>query len=292
MEFTKLHGLGNDYLYLDTLAQDLSAYSLPELARVMSDRHFGVGADGIILVEPSAHADFRMRIFNADGSEAEMCGNGVRGFGKYVCDHGLTQKRELTVETQAGQIGLQLMVKRGKVAAVRADMGVPRLQRSEIPMRGEPADGQVIAEPLTVGKYLFPITCVSMGNPHCVVFLPEVANFPVTEVGPLVENHELFPNRTNTEFVRVIDHSHVEMRVWERGSGETMACGTGASATVVAGVLTGRTGRQTQVQLLGGSLDIDWAADDHVMVTGPAAEVFTGVVVPELLIGARQSSQS
>ncbi len=288
MEFTKLHGLGNDYLYIDTMAQDLSAYSVPELARIMSDRHFGVGSDGIILVEPSTHADFRMRIFNADGSEAEMCGNGVRGFGKYVFDHELTRRRELQIETKAGQIGLELQVERGKVAAVRADMGVPRLTRAEIPMRGEPADGRVIDEPLTLGKYLFPITCVSMGNPHCVIFLPEVANFPVAEVGPQIENHPLFPNRTNTEFVRVNDRSHVEMRVWERGSGETMACGTGASATVVAGVLTGRTSRQTQVQLLGGSLEIEWAADDHVMLTGPATEVFTGTVVPELIEPARQ----
>ena len=289
MEFTKLHGLGNDYLYLDARAQDLSAYSIPELARVMSERHFGVGSDGIILVEPSAHADFRMRIFNADGSEAEMCGNGVRGFGKYVFDHGLTHKRELDIETKAGRIGLELRVEHGKVAAVRADMGVPRLKRSDVPMRGQPSDGQVIDEPLAVGKYLFPVTCVSMGNPHCVIFLPEVANYPVAEVGPQVENHELFPNRTNTEFARVIDHTHVEMRVWERGSGETMACGTGAAATVVAGVLTGRLSRQTQVQLLGGNLEIEWAADDHVMLTGPATEVFTGVVVPELVESARQN---
>jgi diaminopimelate epimerase len=287
MELTKLHGLGNDYLYIDTLEQDLSGLSLPELARVLSDRHFGVGADGIILVEPSAQADFRMRIFNADGSEAEMCGNGVRGFGKYVHDHGLTQKRELSIETEAGLIGLDLMVESGKVAAVRADLGVPRLARSEIPMRGEPADGQVIAEPLKVSKYLFPVTCVSMGNPHCVIFLPEVADFPVAEVGPLIENHQLFPNRTNTEFARVIDPAHVAMRVWERGAGETMACGTGAAATLVAGVLTDRLNRAAQVQLLGGNLEIEWAADDHVLVTGPAAEVFTGVVVAELIEKAR-----
>ena len=287
MEFTKLHGLGNDYLYLDAREQDLSAFSLPTLAQVLSERHFGVGADGLILVEASAQADFRMRILNADGSEAEMCGNGVRGFGKYVYDHGLTQKQELQIETGAGRIGLELFVEHGKVAAVRADMGVPRLQRAEIPMRGEPAAGQVLAEPLAVGKYLFPITCVSMGNPHCVIFLPEVADFPVAEVGPLVEHCDLFPNRTNTEFARVIDPSHVEMRVWERGSGETLACGTGAAATVVAGVLTGRLSRQAQVQLLGGSLEIDWAADDHVLVTGPAAEVFTGVATAELIEKAR-----
>jgi diaminopimelate epimerase len=287
MEFTKLHGLGNDYLYIDAMEQDLSAFALPELALVLSERHFGVGADGIILVEASAQADFRMRIFNADGSEAEMCGNGVRGFGKYLYDHGLTQQRELQIETGAGLIGLELFVEHRKVAAVRADMGVPRLCRAEIPVCGEPAQGQVLAEPLAVGKFLFPITCVSMGNPHCVIFLPEVADFPVAEVGPLVEHCELFPNRINTEFARVIDETHVEMRVWERGSGETMACGTGAAATVVAGVLTGRLSRQAQVHLLGGNLDIDWAENDHVMVTGPATEVFTGVAAAELIDKAR-----
>jgi diaminopimelate epimerase len=287
MEFTKLHGLGNDYLYIDATEQDLSAFSLPELSRVLSERHFGVGADGIILVEAAAQADFRMRIFNADGSEAEMCGNGVRGFGKYVYDHGLTQGRELQIETGAGIIGLELAVEHGKVAAVRADLGVPRLTRAEIPMRGESAHEKVLDEPLAVGKYLFPITCVSMGNPHCVIFLPEVANFPVAEVGPLVEHCDLFPHRTNTEFARVLDPGHVQMRVWERGSGETLACGTGASATVVAGVLTGRLHRQAQVQLLGGNLEIDWAENDHVFVTGPAAEVFTGVATAELIEKAR-----
>jgi len=287
MELTKLHGLGNDYLYIDTLEQDLSAFSLPELARLLSERHFGVGADGIILVEPSGQADFRMRIFNADGSEAEMCGNGVRGFGKYVYDHGLTHKRELRIETGAGLIGLEMQVEAGKVVSVRTDMGVPRLTRAEIPVRGEPADGQVLAEPLKVSKYLFSVTCLSMGNPHCVIFLPEVAGFPVAEAGPLIEHHPLFPNRTNVEFAQVTDRGHVQMRVWERGAGETMACGTGAAATVVAGVLTGRLDRVAQVQLLGGSLSIEWADDDHVLVTGPAAEVFTAVVAAELVDQAR-----
>ncbi|HEY3396269.1 MAG TPA: diaminopimelate epimerase [Armatimonadota bacterium] len=287
MEFTKLHGLGNDYLYIDTARQDLSGFSIPKLSAVLSDRHFGAGADGIILVEPSTVGDFKMRILNADGSEAEMCGNGVRGFGKYVFDHGLTSQRELQIETAAGLIGLALQVEDGRVATVRADMGQPRLRRAEIPMRGEPADQPVIAEPLTMGKYLFPITAVSMGNPHCVIFLPEVANFPVAEVGPLIENHELFPNRTNVEFARVMDRTNIEMRVWERGSGETMACGTGASATAVAGSLTGRTGRQVRVHLLGGALDIEWAADDHLFLTGPATEVYTATVRPEIIEPAR-----
>ncbi len=287
MEFTKLHGLGNDYLYLDALAQDLSAYSLPKLARVLSDRHFGVGSDGIILVETSARADFAMRIFNADGSEAEMCGNGVRGFAKYVYDHGLTRKKDLTIETKAGLVHLSLQLANGKVAAVRADLGVPRLARAQIPMRGERAQERVVEEPLTVGKYFFSITAVSMGNPHCVIFLPEIKGFPVAEVGPLIENHDLFPQRTNVEFARVVDHSNVEMRVWERGSGETMACGTGAAATAVAGALTGRTGRHVTVRLRGGDLTIEWAENDHVFLTGPASEVFTGRVTPELIEGAK-----
>ena len=283
MQFTKLHGLGNDYLYFNTLAEDLSGCDLPALSRVLSDRHFGPGADGIILVEPSDQADFRMRIFNADGSEAEMCGNGLRAFAKYVHDHGLSRQTALTVETGAGVLSIELQVQNGKMTSARADMGPPRLQRAEIPMRGEPADGPVIEETLTIGKYLFQITAVSMGNPHCVIFLPEIADFPVAEVGPIIERHQLFPNRTNVEFARVVSRDRIDMRVWERGSGETLACGTGACATAVAGALTGRTDRQITVHLLGGDLEIEWAADDHVLLTGPATEVYTGEVAPELL---------
>lgn len=291
MEFTKLHGIGNDYLYINTWSEDLSDYSLPELARILSDRHFGAGSDGIILIQPSEQADFRMRVFNADGSEAEMCGNGVRGFGKYVYDHGLTNQTELTVETGAGLIGLSLQVAEGKVVVAQADMGRPRLAREEIPMVGEPAGQPVIEEPLTLGEHKFLITCVSMGNPHCVIFVPEVADFPVAKIGPQIENHELFPNRVNLEFVEVIDREHLKMRVWERGTGETMACGTGASAAAVAGALTQRTGREVTVGLLGGELSLAWAQDDHVLLTGPATEVYTGQILPEIIAPARVSPE-
>jgi diaminopimelate epimerase len=288
MEFTKLHGLGNDYLYFNTLAQDLSGYDLPALARVLSDRHFGPGADGIILIEPSEAADYRMRIFNADGSEAEMCGNGIRGFAKYVYDHGLCRAPELRVETGAGVLTIALKIEGGKMASATVDLGVPRLQRAEIPMTGEPADQPVIEENLALGKHFFQITAVCLGNPHCVIFLPEIAAFPVAEVGPQIERSPLFPHRTNVEFARIMDRRRVDMRVWERGSGETLACGTGAAATAVAGALTGRTNRQVTVHLLGGELEIEWGADDHVSLTGPATEVFTGEVGPELLALAKK----
>ncbi len=283
MRFTKLHGLGNDYIYINTFTEDLSGYDLPSLAQVLSDRNFGVGGDGIILVMPSTDADFRMRIFNADGSEAEMCGNGVRAFAKYVYEHGLTSKTSLRVETKAGIVRPQLQVEDGRVSSVRVDMGQPRLQRREIPMLGTPPDQPVIEQPLEAADETFLVTCVSMGNPHCVIFVDDVDNFPVDEVGPAVENHPLFPNRTNVEFVTVMDRKHVQMRVWERGAGETLACGTGASAACVAGALTGRTERAVRVSLLGGALHIEWAADDHVFLAGPAAEVFSGEVSEELL---------
>ena len=287
MELTKLHGLGNDYLYLDTVHQDLSGFALPELARVLSDRHFGVGSDGIILVQPAEAADFRMRIFNSDGSEAEMCGNGVRGFAKYVYDRGLTDRTHLRVETGAGIIELDLQVQGGVVTAVRADLGRPRLARREIPMRGEPAGEPVLEESLVVAGQDFALTAVSMDNPHCVLFVPEVNNFPVAQIGPLLEHHELFPHRTNVEFVRVVDRGHLQMRVWERGAGETLACGTGAAAAAVAGALTERSDRQVIVHLRGGDLELEWTADDHVLLTGPAAEVFTATVTEEVLAPAR-----
>jgi diaminopimelate epimerase len=277
-----MHGLGNDYIYLDAINQDLSAYSLPDLARVLSDRNFGIGGDGIILILPSSIADFRMRVFNADGSEAEMCGNGIRAFAKYVYEHGLTDKTELSVETGAGIIRPELCVDGGRVTQVRVDMGQPRLARRDIPMAGEPADQPVVGETLVVQGRPVVVSCVSMGNPHCVVFVDDVDNYPVREVGPDIENHPAFPNRANVEFAAVVDRGHIEMRVWERGAGETMACGTGACATVVAGVLTGKTGRSAKVELTGGSLEIEWADDGHVYMTGPAAEVFTGELSQEM----------
>lgn len=282
MRFTKMHGLGNDYIYLDAINQDLTPYNPSELARVLSDRHFGIGGDGIILILPSDMADFRMRMFNADGSEAEMCGNGIRAFAKYVYEHGLTDKTQLAIETGAGIIRPQLGVENGRVVEVRVDMGEPRLARRELPMEGGPPDQPAIDETIVVGGEELAVTCLSMGNPHCVVFVDEVDNYPVHELGPRIENHELFPNRTNVEFAAVMDPRHLDVRVWERGAGETMACGTGACATVVAAALTGRAEREATVELLGGSLRVEWASDNHVYLTGPASEVFTGELSQEL----------
>ncbi len=267
MRFTKLHGLGNDYIYLNGLEQDLSQYDLGKLARLLSDRHFGIGSNGIILILPSEQANFRMRIFNSDGSEAEMCGNGLRGFAKYVYEHGLTDKLKLEVETGAGIL----------------NMGQPRLQRQQIPMTGKPAEERVIEESLEVDGTTVQITCVSMGNPHCVIFVDDVDSFPVTELGPKIENHQLFPERTNVEFITVLDRQHLQMRVWERGAGETLACGTGAAAATVAGVLTDRSDHRVEVHLRGGELQVEWAEDNHVFLTGPATEVFSGEVASQLV---------
>jgi len=288
LRFTKLHGLGNDYIYLNGLEQDLSQYDLGKLARLLSDRHFGIGSNGIILILPSEQANFRMRIFNSDGSEAEMCGNGLRGFAKYVYEHGLTDKLKLEVETGAGILPLAMEATEGEVVAVSLNMGQPRLQRQQIPMTGEPADGQVIQELLEVDGNTVQITCVSMGNPHCVIFVDDVDSFPVTELGPKIENHQLFPERTNVEFITVLDRQHLQMRVWERGAGETLACGTGAAAATVAGVLTDRSDRRVEVHLRGGELQVEWAEDNHVFLTGPATEVFSGEVASQLVAKARQ----
>lgn len=286
MRFTKLHGLGNDYIYIDAISQDLSAYDLPALSRVLSDRNFGIGGDGIILVSPSEIADFAMRIYNSDGSEAEMCGNGMRAFAKFVYEHGLTERTSLEVETYAGIIKPVLTVEDGKVTLIRVDMGEPRLARSEIPMVGEPADQPVIAEPLQVNGHDLKITCVSMGNPHCVVFVDDADSFPVRELGPVIECHPLFPRKTNVEFASIDDRRNIQMRVWERGAGVTLACGTGASATVVAAVLNDLADRTARVSLLGGDLFIEWAEDNHVFLTGPADEAFSGEVHPDLLAQA------
>ncbi len=288
IDFAKLHGLGNDYIYLNTLEQDLSNYDLPELARILSDRHFGIGADGIILVMPSDEADFRMRVFNSDGSEAEMCGNGIRGLAKYVYDRGMTDETTVSVETGAGILRVALTVQDGVVTAATVDMNSPRLARRDIPMRGEPANEPVIEQPLEVDGRTFDITCVSMGNPHCVIFVDDVASFDVTGIGPQIENHELFPERTNVEFATVTDREQIRMRVWERGAGETLACGTGAGAAVVASVVTDRTERQVQVELPGGELQIEWHEDEHVFMTGPATEVFSGQVDDQLIAPARK----
>ncbi len=272
--FTKLHGIGNDYIYINAIKHPVK--NPKKLAIAMSNRHFGVGSDGLILILPSQKADFRMRMFNADGSEAEMCGNGIRAFAKYVYDHKLIKKTNISVETLAGIKYLQCTVKNGKVHTVTVDMGEPILLRDKIPMIGNP--GTVIEEELHVDGVKFSITAVSMGNPHVVIYVEDVKNFPVEKYGPMIENHELFPKRTNVEFVQIVNDKEVIQRTWERGSGETLACGTGASAVTVAGVLTKKTARKLKVHLSGGDLTIEWKEkDNHVYLTGPAEEVFEGV---------------
>jgi len=272
MEFTKIHGLGNDYLYIEALEREV-----PEpgaLAPGMCHRRFGVGADGIILVCPSAIADFRMRIFNADGSEAEMCGNGLRGFGKYVVERGLWKQERLSVETGAGVLAVQVLAEDGRVPRARINLGAPRLERADIPMEGPP--GRVLDESLRVNGTTVRVTAVSLGNPHCVIFVDDVAAAPVERLGPEIERHPTFPRRTNVEFVQVLSRDAVRQRTWERGSGETWACGTGAAAVCVAGALTERTARAVRVHLVGGELEVEWAADGTVVQTGPTVEVFRG----------------
>lgn len=273
MRFTKMHGIGNDYLYVNCLEEVVHDPS--RLALVMSRPHFGAGADGLVLIEPAKGADFGMRIFNADGSEAEMCGNAIRCIGKYVYERGLTDKTELAIATKGGMKQLWLTVENGKVAKIRADMGTPELNPRLIPvdLPGE----LVLRHRLQMMGQTWFVTCVNMGNPHAVIFVrdPEVIDLPM--LGPMIEHHPLFPRRTNVEFVRVIDRNVLQMRVWERGAGETLACGTGASAALVAAVLTGLSDRTVQMKLTGGNLDLHWSAEDnHVYQTGPAAFVYDG----------------
>ena len=273
MRFTKMHGLGNDYIYINGFDEQVDDPAA--VARAVSDRHFGIGADGLILILPSDKADCRMRMFNADGSEAQMCGNGIRCVAKYVYDHDIARRTALNVETLAGVLDLDLFIADGVVDRVRVKMGEPRLQRAQIPMQG--ASGEVINEPLPVNGATFDVTAVSMGNPHCVVFVEDVASFDVAGWGPHFEHHAAFPEGINTEFIQVRDRGSFSMRVWERGSGETLACGTGASAAAVACHLTGRTDRRVTAHLLGGPLELEWqASDNQVLMTGPAVEVFSG----------------
>jgi diaminopimelate epimerase len=268
-----MQGCGNDYVYVDGfhhLVGDPAA-----MAKAVSDRRFGVGSDGLILVLPSDKADLRMRMWNADGSESEMCGNGLRCVAKFAYEHGLTPKRRrLTAETGAGILGIDLDVRGGRVESVTVDMGPPRLERAEIPMEGAP--GRVVDEPLNVGDRVFRVTCLSMGNPHCVTYVDDVKTFPVDRYGPAIETHPAFPRRTNVEFVQVVSRGEVIQRTWERGAGETWACGTGASAVAVAGVLTNVTDRQVLVHLTGGDLRIEWKEGGDVFKSGPAVTVFEG----------------
>jgi diaminopimelate epimerase len=274
MRFTKMHGAGNDYVYVDCFANPMP-HDPAGLSQRISDRHRGVGSDGLILICPSEVADARMRMFNADGSEAEMCGNGVRCVAKYVYDHGLVRKPRLTVETGRGVLTLDLDVRDGLVRQVTVDMGEPILAAARIPttLPGDPPKDAALEVP---GRTLR-VTCVSMGNPHCITYVDEITDEWVLGVGPKVERHPAFPRRTNAEFVRVNRPNDVTVRVWERGSGETLACGTGACAVAVAGVLTGRTQRQIVAHLPGGDLQLHWSEkDNHVYMTGPAVEVFGG----------------
>jgi diaminopimelate epimerase len=274
LRFTKMHGIGNDYVYVDCFSQAVEDPA--RLARRISPRRTGIGSDGLILIRPSDVADCRMEMYNADGSRGEMCGNGIRCVGKYVYEHGLARRDSLRVETDAGIKLLDLHAKQGRIDSVTVDMGEPILDGPHIPVA---AEGHVVDAPLQVDGRTYAITCVSMGNPHCVVFVDEVEPLCLAEIGPQFEHHPFFPKRVNTEFVQVISRSELRMRVWERGSGETAACGTGACAALVAAALNHRGDRRAVLRLNGGNLDIEWrAADGHVMMTGPAEEVFSGEI--------------
>ncbi len=279
MKFAKMHGAGNDYVYINGFKQTVT--DPQALAIAVSSRQFGIGSDGLILILPSQVADVRMRMFNADGSEAEMCGNGIRCVAKYAYDHGLVRDKDIRVETAAGIKPLRLFTDSdNRVDKVRVNMGAPVLKRQDIPMAG-PADPQVVAESLTILDRTFEITCVSMGNPHCVIFVDNVEQFPVEQYGPVIESHPLFPRRINVEFVEIVSANEVRQRTWERGAGETLACGTGASAVTVAGVLTGRTDRRQLNHLRGGDLEMEWAEDGCIYMTGPAVQVFEGDYQPQ-----------
>lgn len=276
-----MHGLGNDYVFVDCLETELK--NPQKIAREISRRHFSIGSDGLILICPSGTADFRMKMYNADGSVGSMCGNGIRCLGKYVYDHGKTDSRVLHIETDAGIRRICLETEQNRVVSVRVDMGIPEFEPSKIPVRTN--EKRILQKKMEVGDRTFFINCLSMGNPHCVVFLEETDRFDVARYGKLLEHHELFPDRTNVEFVQMIDENTLKMRVWERGSGETYACGTGACAAAVAACMNGFCGRRVTVRLKGGDLFIQWdERDRQVYMTGPAAEVCTGVWKSETIL--------
>ncbi|WP_317854236.1 diaminopimelate epimerase [Chakrabartyella piscis] len=277
MRFTKMQGCGNDYIYINCFAEVVEH---PEkLAIAMSERHFGIGADGLVLIMPSETCDFRMRMFNLDGSEGEMCGNAVRCIGKYVFERGMTDKTLVSLETKGGIIYLDLDVQDGKVATVCVDMGTPSLEAKDIPVIHETSP--VVGKKIEVLGKEYAMTCVSMGNPHAVIFVEDVDNFDVEGVGKLIECHKDFPNKVNVEFVEIVDRTHVKMRVWERGSGETLACGTGASATAVACILNGLCDDKIKISLIGGDLTIEYK-ENHVFMTGIAEISFDGVWLKEV----------
>lgn len=283
MKFTKMQGCGNDYVYVDGAREQIPAEKKPELVRSLSDRHFGIGGDGVIFINPSEEADFEMEMYNMDGSRSEMCGNGIRCVAKFVYDKKMTDKTSLSIEScgKIKYIDLTIEKKsdseRGEVSLVKVNMGAPILKAEQVPVLSE--NEQVIDEKIEVAGREYRMTCVSMGNPHAIVFMDQVADLEIEKIGPLFENHVRFPNRTNTEFIRIIDRHTVEMRVWERGTGETLACGTGACATVVACVLNGLTDHEVTVKLLGGELLIRWDREENlVYMTGPAKIVFEGEI--------------
>lgn len=278
MKFTKMHGCGNDYIYVDGAREIIPAERKSEVVKFLSDRHFGIGGDGVIFINPSDVADFEMEMYNMDGSRSEMCGNGIRCVGKYVYDHGLTRKTSLSI-VSCGKIKyLELTVEDGRVTKVCVNMGSPVLEAAEIPVVA--SQSPVVDTPIAVDGREYRMTCVSMGNPHAIVYVDEmIDDETMAKIGPLFEHHECFPQRVNTEFVKVLDRERVQMRVWERGTGETLACGTGACAVTVASILNGLTEDGITVELLGGNLEIFWDRKENVVyMTGPATTVFEGEI--------------
>lgn len=273
MKFTKMQGCGNDYVYINGFTEKIG--DKPAFVRAVSDRHYGVGGDGAIFINPSEEADFEMEMYNADGTRAEMCGNGIRCVAKYVYDKELTDKKQISIVSFGNVKFVELYVEDGLVRSVKVNMGAPELEAKKVPVKS--AMERSVDEPITVNGKEYRMTCVSMGNPHAVVFMENIAKLDIASIGPLFENHEVFPNRTNTEFVEVVDRTHVNMRVWERGTGETLACGTGCCATVAACVLNGLTEDEVTVRVLGGEIDIRWDRNKNLIyMTGPAETVFEG----------------
>lgn len=273
MKFTKMQGCGNDYVYINGFTEKIG--DKPAFVRAVSDRHFGVGGDGAIFINPSEEADFEMEMYNADGTRAEMCGNGIRCVAKYVYDKGLTDREQISIVSFGNVKYVDLYVENGLVRSVKVNMGAPVLEAKKVPVKS--AMERSVDEPITVNGKEYRMTCVSMGNPHAVVFMENITKLDIASIGPLFENHEVFPNRTNTEFVEVVDRTHVNMRVWERGTGETLACGTGCCATVAACVLNGLTEDEVTVRVLGGEIDIRWDRNKNLIyMTGPAETVFEG----------------
>lgn len=292
MKFTKMHGCGNDYIYINGFVQHLDADRKPALVRQLSDRHFGIGGDGVIFINPGKNAEFEMEMYNADGTRAQMCGNGIRCVAKYVYDYGFTSKTNITIESFGKVKYLELTLgSDNKVSTVRVNMGAPVLRAAEIPVISD--NEQVVSEEIEVNGRIYRMTCVSMGNPHAVVFMNDILDgkgldikdFDIEAVGPYFENHARFPERTNTEFVRIIDQNNVQMRVWERGTGETLACGTGCCATTVACVLNGMTDTKVNVRVLGGEIFCEWDRQDNLIyMTGPAVTVFDGEIDDKMMV--------